>query len=268
MDERTLAALLASSNAEDLRRGVDLVRTEIARKGSDSARPLFEMLSSLFFIDPLDRPDLVPILNDALDLMVGFGTWVIPSLLRQLDAGDLKAQMAAAHALGRMGADAIEPLIAESESASDPARRSFALYALGKVRSPNVARVLPLALGAADSPVLELRDTAVRTIGKLVESIRPSELPENIRKLLSAVLRKNLADPNAGIRAKAVRSLGKLVRYGFVDPGEREKLKTTFLLIAGRDDHFAWDHAYIVRKEAEGALQHCLTTEDIAHQGS
>jgi hypothetical protein len=37
-----------------------------------------------------------------VDLVVGFGEWVIPALVEKLDAGDLKAQMAAGHALGRI----------------------------------------------------------------------------------------------------------------------------------------------------------------------
>src|SRR5512143_934763 len=168
---RTIRGLLSSAEASDLRRGLELARTEIARAGPVAARPLFEMISALFYIDPLDRPDLLPVLDDAVNLVVGLGAWVIPALVEKLDSGDLKAQMAAGHALGRIGADAIDPLLGEYGEREDTDRRCFILYALGKIKSPDVLRALPIAIAAAGSPDLELRDTAVRAIGKFAESI-------------------------------------------------------------------------------------------------
>ena len=47
--------LLASAKPEELRRGLELARQEIARVGSGKARPLLEMVSAIFYIDPLDR---------------------------------------------------------------------------------------------------------------------------------------------------------------------------------------------------------------------
>lgn len=252
----TIKALMASTEPEDLRRGLELVRQEISRVGSDEAKPLFEMVSAVFFIDPLDRPDLVPILDEAVSLVVGFGDWVIPILVEDLDAGDIKAQLAIGHALGRIGADAIEPLMAEYEASTDPARRTFVLYALGHIQSPKIVQAADLALEAAESPDLELRDTATRAIGKFVESIPPSDLPEGLRLAFIETLQNNLADPNPRIRAKAVRSFGKLAKYGHLNAEEREKLKALCQLILGIDDNFDWDRAYIVRKEAEEALGH------------
>jgi HEAT repeat protein len=252
---RTIATLLASTKPEDLRQGLELVREEIARVGCDEAKPLFELVASTFYIDPLDYPELVPLLDEALSLAVGFGECVIPSLIEKLDAGDVKAQMAAAHALGRIGADAIEPLMEEYQTKTDPGQRVFILYALSKIKSPKIIRVLPLTLESAGSSNLELRDTATRALGKFVESISPSELSEELGQNIMKKLRENLADPNPGIRAKAVRSLGKLAKFGHLSPEEREKLKTTFDLILGKEN-FEWDRAYIVRKQAEEALNY------------
>jgi HEAT repeat protein len=212
------------------------------------------MVSTLFYIDPLDRPDLVPLLEEAISLVVGFGKWVIPVLLQKLDAGDLKAQMAAAQALGRIGADAIAPLMAEYRSASDSARRTFILYALSKIKSPKIVQAAPITLEAAQSSDRELRDTATRTLGKFAESIPPSLLPVEIRHGFLKTLQKNLSDENPGIRAKAVRSLGKLAQYGHLTAEERAKLKTTFNHFLGNDEIFDWDRAYVVRKEVEEAL--------------
>src|SRR5512137_624632 len=116
----TIKTLLESTRLEDLQRGLELVRAEIARSGSQDARPLFEMVASVFYIDPLDQPELMSVLDEAINLVVGFGNWVIPALVERLDAGDLKAQMAASHALGRIGADAIQPLMSEYGRREDP----------------------------------------------------------------------------------------------------------------------------------------------------
>lgn len=246
-----IETLLSSADAEKIHQGLELVRQEIARIGSQEARPLFEIVAVLFHFDMLDRPDLVPALDEAVSLVVGFGDWVIPELLRELDDGDLKAQLTIGHALGRIGADAIQPLIAEYNAASDPARRVFVLYALGKIKSPRVMDAMPLALEAVNSPSLELRDTATRAIGKFVE-FAPS-LSNSLRGEIIQKLQRNLADSSPVIRAKAARSLGKLAKFGHMSKEERESLKTILERLMGIDEHYAWDYAYIVRREAEEA---------------
>lgn len=251
---RTIESLLASKDPENLRTGLQLVKEEVARVGCEEAKPLFAMVSTLFYIDPLDHPDLRPLLDEAITLVVGFGDCVIPALVQNLDDGDLKAQLAVAHALGRFGADAITPLIAEYEAATDIAVRTFVLYALGHINSPKIAQVIPLALEAADANDRGLRDTAARALGRFADAIPPEELAEETRLEIVTKLRDCLADPNPGIRAKAVRSLGKLARNGFLEPPELEELRATLELLLGTDDHFEWDRAYVVRKEAEEAL--------------
>ncbi len=254
---RTIRTLLASDRPEDLRRGLALVEMEIARVGSSEARSLFEMVSAIFYLDPLDRPDLVPVLDEAVSLVVGFGAWVIPVLLDHLEAGDLKAQLAAGNALGRIGADAVEPLLARYASTADPATRVFILYALGKIASPRVVRTVPVALEASRSESLELRDTATRAIGKLAESIPPPDLPTHLKLQLLDRLHASLADTNPGIRAKAVRSLGKLAKAGHLDAAQKQTLATACRRLLGEDESFEWDRAFVVRKEAQEALRFC-----------
>jgi len=248
--------LLASTKPEELRQGLSLAREEISRLDAEEARPLFEMISTVFYIDPLDRPDLVPLIDEAVTLIARFCEKFMPILIQNLDAGDLKAQMAIAHALGRMGTDAIRPLLTEYESSPDQARRAFILYALGKIKAPQVVQAVPAAILGAQSPDRELRDTATRAIGKFAESIPSSDLPDEMRCGLVKMLRANLADPNPGIRAKAVRSLGKLAQCAHLTAAERKELKATLDLILGEDAQFEWDRAYIVRKEAREARQH------------
>ena len=253
---RIMKTLLGSTEPDALRMGLKMVSEEINRVGPDEAEPLLEMISAMFYIDPLDRPDLVPLLDEAVNLVSGFGEWVIPVLVENLDAGDLKAKMAVAHALGRIGVNAITPLIAQYRSSADPGRRTFILYALGKIKSPGIVEAAPLALEAAESSDRELRDTAIRAIGKFAESIPPSQLSEELHRQFVEKLHGSLADLNPGIRAKAVRALGKMARCGHLNTSELGGLKESCHAILGTNDKFEWDRAFIVRKEAEGALEY------------
>lgn len=247
---------LASTVPGELRQGLELVRKEIPGLTPSEKKSLVEPLTALFYIDLLDEPDLMPLLDEAISIVAQLGKSVIPTLIEKLDAGDLKAQIAFAHALGRIGAEAIRPLIAEYSSSTDVGRRSFILYALGKIKSPEIVHAVPVAVEAIQSPSLELRDTAARALGKFAESIPSSRFPEETRRICIERLQKNLADTNPGIRSKAVRSLGKFAKWDHLTIDDRAKLKATCLLILGKDEQFEWDRAFVVRKEAEEALQY------------
>jgi hypothetical protein len=253
---RTIGALLASTEPDEILRGLGLVKAQIPMVGELESSRLFEMVFPLFYIDPLDLPRHVPVLEEAIAVVSCFGEWVIPVLIQSLESGDVKAQMATAQALGRMGPDAIAPLIAEYEGCPEPGCGAFVLYALGKIKSPAIVTAAPVALDAAGSPDLELRDSATRAIGKFAESIPAGDLSEQLRAGLVVVLQRNLADTSPGIRAKAVRSLGKLARFGHLTANERGQLEVTLKRILGEDEAFEWDRAYVVRKEAREALQY------------
>jgi HEAT repeat protein len=250
-----IAALLESHDPGELRRGLEMVRATVP--GSDAAGTirLCEMVLPLFYIDTLDHPEHLPVVEEAILVTSEMGEAVIPTLIQNLEAGDVKAQMALAQALGGMGAKAIGPLLTEyAETCPDPACHAFLLYALGKVKSPEIAQAAPLAAEAARSPDLELRDTATRAIGKFAESIPASGLSEDVRAAFVSALQANLADASPGVRSKAVRSLGKLAKYGHLTAEEHTWLYRTVKRLLGEDEHFEWDRAYIVRKEAKEAL--------------
>ena len=142
---RTIRTLLASTRFEDLRKGLELAELEIVKIGSNEAKPIFEMVSPLFYIDALDNPKLVPILDEAVNLAARLGASIIPILMDSLNAGDLKAQWAIAHVLGRIGADAIRPMMMAYASAADPTFRAFIIYALGKIKSPKIVQAAGFA---------------------------------------------------------------------------------------------------------------------------
>ena len=256
---RNIEKFLTGDSVEELRKGLKMAEPEISRVDSDKARELLEILSTLFYLDTIERPELAPILDEAIRLVAKLGKRFIPDLLKKFDGQDFKAQLAIANALGRIGDDAINPLIQEFRRVPDNDRRAFIIYALGKIKSPHVIASVPLVLEAAQMPHAELQDTATRAIGKLAESILSGSLPEEMRHGMIVLLQKNLSSENAGIRSKALRSFGKLARYGHLTPDEKGKLKEMCERIVGDDDRFEWDHAYIVRREAQEAMKYCVS---------
>jgi hypothetical protein len=57
-------------------------------------------------------------------------------------------------------------------------------------------------------------------------------LTDDLRRKFLERLHANLADTNAVVRAKAVRSLGKLAKAGHLRPPERETLEAVEAAIA------------------------------------
>jgi len=254
---KSIESLLTSTNVKDVLRGLGLVKESLGSSSEADKRAVFEMIASLFYIDVLEQPHFVPVLEKAVSIGTMFGDVAIPILLEKLDAGDLKAQIAAAHALGKMGTKVIQPLITAFQSTTDTERRSFVLYALGKIKSRDVERAVGLALEAAKTDESELRDTAARVLGKFAEVIPPRQLSGDVVRSITSCLTACFADANPGIRAKAVRSMGKMAKFGHLNTEEKLRFAKTCNLFLGTDDKFDWDRAFIVRKEAQEALKYC-----------
>ena len=254
---RAVSRLLSSTDPEEVSIGLEKLHARMPRAGDDEKRRYVEMVSVLFYIDTLDHPEYLSLVEDAIGLVSNVGTAAIPVLMQELEAGDVKAQMAIGQALGRMGPEAIGPLLAEyRETCPAPGCRAFALYALGKIKSPRIIEALPTALEAAGAADQELRDSATRALGKFVESIPAGALEGAELTALVERLRANLSDSSPAIRAKAVRSLGKLARYKHLPAEECQALAVTLKRLLGEDEHYEWDRAYVVRKEAREALQY------------
>lgn len=249
--------LLSSSDSEKIHQGLVMIREGLPEITEEASRSLFEMVSALFYIDLLDHPEHAYVLDEAVNLVADFGEFVVPILLDNLDAGDMKAQLTIGHAFGRVGEAALEPLLESFKCEESEECRTFLVYAMGKIRSPRVLEAFEQVLAAARSENLELRDTAIRALGSFVEMIEPGDLPAKYKKDMLEAVRVNLGDSSAGVRSKAIRSYGKLARHGHLDKPERQKCKETCELLLGADDQYDWDRAYIVRKEAQEALD-CL----------
>lgn len=230
---------------------------QVLKKGVDPENlPLmFDAVTSLFYIDPFDRPDLLAAIDKALQTVAKMGPAAIPLILSSISDADIKAELNFARSCGLMDENAIEPLKDAFNSAKGSDALAFALYAFGKIKSPKIVSVLPLVLDAVNSPKKKMEDTAVRALGKICESINPDDLDNDTKELIVLALVNKVTHSNDVIRSKAIRSLGKLIRYGFADDIQKNRIMSEVRSILGLDEDRNLDQAYLVRREAQEILE-------------
>jgi len=247
---------LREDSVYDVIEGLDEIAKKLKGLQAKEFNEAILAVCSIFHIDLFDRPDLEPAVERAFTILVATGERSIPLILYQLQEADLKVQMQLTKALGQIGKPAIKPLLKFYTGSFDPTMRIFALYAMGKIRAPEMASIIPKVIVAMDDSNAEVRDTATRLLGKLVEHLKPQRITPKTRSTMFRALTKNLSDSHSTVRAKAVRSIGKMAKGGFIGPKEKALAKKALGRISGQDEAFAWDYAYIVRAEAEEALKY------------
>lgn len=253
-----LAAALKSlqgDRPETIDEGLAFLREHLGGLGEAEFRRAVEELCSLFYVDTADRPDLAPLLDRAVAALAAQGPRIVPQLLELMRGSDIKSHLYLARTLAFVGQAAL-PALRRVIATEDPYARSFALFAVGKVHDAAVREALPEVVGSLLHPDKEVRDSAARTLGKIAESVPASELPDDRRTEIFEVLFRALSDVQPAVRAKAVRSLGKLVREAYLSPAQEERVRAAVLRILGQDEAHEWDRAFIVRREAEEALRH------------
>ncbi len=221
---------------------------------------IFDAVTSLFYIDPFDRPELRAAIEKAMHTVAKMGPSVIPWIIDRVRHTDIKAELTFARSCGLMDETAIQPLIEVLQNEDQPEAKAFALYALGKIKSPAVRKALPVILKAVESPTRELEDTAVRALGKICESMRSEDLATGTREKIFEALIKKLNHSNAVIRAKALRSLGKLIRFGLANAVQTSQIVNSAKSLLGLDEDRQLDPAYLVRREAQGILDQMENT--------
>ncbi len=246
---------LSSTDPKVISQGLEEIYQLVSNKKEPFDLPLlFDAVTSLFYIDTFDRPDLREVVEKAQKTVAVMGPPAIAFILEKLKDTDIKAELAFAQSCGLMGARAIQPLIHVLKDDNRQETHAFALYALGKIKSPEIVAALPYILEVVTRPGKELEDTAVRALGKICESIRPEDLDESTIEAIFDALVKKLSHANDVIRSKAVRSLGKLIRYGFVNPVQRNQIKHLVEHLLGLDEEHRIDPAFLVRREAQEVL--------------
>ncbi len=244
---------LQSDSPDRIGEGLAHLRASMGSLPEAEFRGAVEELCSLFYVDTADRPDLQPLLDRAVGVLAAQGPRVVPQLLELMRGSDIKSHLYLARTLAYVGREAL-PALRRVIATDDPYSRSFALFAVGKVHDPAVREALPEVIGSLMHPDKEVRDSAARALGKIAEAVPATQLAEDRRAEIFDVLFRTLSDVQPAVRAKAVRSLGKLVRAAYLTPAQEERVRAAVLRILGRDEAHEWDRAFIVRREAEQAL--------------
>ncbi len=255
-DFRYAIESLRSNRIEEIESAIDLLRKHLSSLPEERFRAAVEAMCSLFFVDTYDRPEFESALDRAVEALASAGPKVVHLLLDSMRGSDVKSHLYLATTIGLVGKPAISALRLFVATEEDPYSRAFALFALGKIRDPEVRAALPEMVGSLMHPDKEVRDSAARALGKLVETVPAELLTERRRTEVFEVLFRGLADPQPVVRAKCMRSLGKMARAGYLTPMQEEQVERGARRILGEDELHEWDRAYIVRCEAAEALDH------------
>jgi len=247
---------LRSEEKLQILKGLEGLGKALPRLEGRELEEAVQAIVSLFYIDPVDHPELLPVLEQAEAVLADQRERLIPVILRCLAETDLKAHFHLASVLGRIGYAAVAPLLEEYRTCEDAYARIFTLYALGKVKDAKVFDAVPTLFEALEDPNPEIRDTAARSMGKVVEHVNPGMWSEDQRVQMFDRLLAKASDRYSGVRSKAIRSLGKMARFGLLQPEQRGRLSRVLKRALGEADGENWDVAYIVRAEAEKAKRH------------
>lgn len=216
---------------------------------------MFDAVTSLFYIDPFDRPDLRVAIEKAMNTVSKMGPDIIPLILEKIKDSDIKAELNFARSCGLMDESAIDPLISAFSDNNESEVLAFVLYAFGKIKSPKIVKALPIVLQEVNSPKKKMEDTAVRALGKICESINPDDLDGETQDAIFDSLISKLSHANEVIRSKAIRSLGKLIKFGFVNVIQKKQIISTIENVLGLDEERQLDPSYLVRREAQEILE-------------
>jgi HEAT repeat protein len=245
---------LAGHDLDTIMVGLKDIKANIHSYSTDQLLEVTDSLGSLFFIDSFDRPDLQPAVETAIDILAETGPDIIPYIMDTFENSDIKANISFAKVLGKIGVPAIPHLVEFYRHSDDPFKKSYALYALGKIKDKAVLAILIDVMQAVQSEHLEVRDSAIRAIGKTMELITPKDISTSRRDDIFDLLFNCIADHHSAIRSKATRALGKMEKAGLLADSQSSQLHTACKRITGQDENYRWDHAFIVRKEAQEVL--------------
>jgi len=257
VDEKSLKNALekiAQPDKEKIMEGLKEIEPEIVNMKEKELKETVFAVSSLFYTDPMERPDLQEVVDKATRIVASLKEKSFPYLFSMMLDSDFKKDFNIARSFGLIGKQAIGPLLEAFNKSEDQAQRTFILYALGKIKDAEVKTALPILLEALDDENREIRDSAARAIGKTMEVIPPDQLPKKQRSDIFESLVRKLSDEEHGVRSKAIRSLGKMARFNFLDEKQMDRLREIVDRTLGIDESYQWDRAYIVRKEAQQIL--------------
>jgi len=221
-----------------------------------------EMLASLFYIDLGDKPDFVPVVEDTVKIIAAIGEPAVPTLMWLMNESDYKANLMLARTLGRIGPPAYGPLKDLFYFPQLPWHRALSMFALAKMNEAALMEILPDTVNSLDDSDREIRDTASRTVGRIIDSFKPGQIPQDLVSKAFERLLIRLQDPSAVVRSKSVRSVGKMVKNDYLTPEQLQSAHEAVRELLGLNETEP-DPFYLVRKEAEETLEHLEKTVSI-----
>jgi len=256
-DKRNLESMLEGLNSTRpviVEAAIRHLSLELEAMADADYRLAVDALCSLFYVDTSDRPDLEPALDHVTDLLAGQGSRVVCILLGRMEESDIKSHLYLARILGRIGLYALQPLRDVLTGTEDAYSRSFALYALGKMTCPEVVQALPEVLAGLEPTDREIQDSAARTLGRMVQVVpRAGFSSEDRSRMFQALVNASHLE-HAAVRAKSIRSLGKMAAAGLMTMPEKETLQNLLHAVMDQAGDEQRERAFIVQKEAKQAL--------------
>jgi len=101
---------LQGDRPEAIAEGLEYLRANIGTMPDAERRRAVEEVCALFYVDTADRPDLQPILDQAVGILAGQGPQVVAPLLELMKGSDIKSHIYLARTLGTIGLAALPAL--------------------------------------------------------------------------------------------------------------------------------------------------------------
>ncbi len=236
-----------------VRKAVANIEGNIEKLDPEQIPEAVEVMASLFYIDLGDKPDYVTAVEESVATIAAIGDPAVPVLMRLLGESDLKANLMIGRTLGRIGPGAYGDLKDLFYKSVYPWQRCLALFGLAKMHEAALMEIFPDVVRSLDDSDREVRDTAARTVGRIIDTFKPGQLPRDIVSHAFEMLINRLQDFGAVVRAKAVRSIGKMARNNYLDTEQLDLALESVNGILGNNGNEC-DPFFLVRKEAEETL--------------
>ena len=232
--------------------------TEIKDFTPEEKRDLFEALAAAFC--RFQESDSITMLKLAIQTekqLAHFGADVVPFLFHEIVQVDGESAAYLGKALAKIGPPGLTYILHQwehyqaDEHALINLLQTFSYYKLSELEA-----AIPLIIQATKREHYHITAMALQTLARLVEKAKHTTIEPSLVKRLYTVAYGFVAAVQPLVRKNAVRTLGQLVRGGFLATAEKQKVSSLFLTLTGKDEHHNWDRAFIVRQEAEHFMKY------------
>ena len=112
-------AKLSDADKNSVLQGIKEIETYLPELKGKKYKEALDSLSSLFYIDTFERPDLQDVIDRAFEVYKKFKPKTISYLLSSTAESDFKFQLNLARALGKIGKPAVSPVLQKLSKCRD-----------------------------------------------------------------------------------------------------------------------------------------------------